>query len=362
MLHSVASETMSLFRGFLAIQSNLHARAPWRALHVAGAARCYGKYHTASGDARKQRDTKRCFRVLYRLLRPDRRLSSSSPNRHIKIMRYVSKTTLALALGTLLCFSAAAAPCINGNNASGTCEVPAGMTSLTIASWGGGGGGGGAAGDSGNLDGGGGGGGGAYCGATFAVVPGASLNVSVGTGGAGGAYQAAGTGGGASAVSGPGVAGMQADGGAPGAPNTLAGAGGNIAACTATGRVSFSGGNGEGYPFGGGGGGSATSTSNGQGGISGAGGAGEGPGGAGGVVVGFGNGAPGSDPGGGGGGGYDIGGRSGGAGGIGRVTMSFTAAPIAAAPKSIPTLSEWAMLAMSGLVALAGLAAIRRRA
>ena len=50
-------------------------------------------------------------------------------------------------------FSAHAAVCINGENVTGTCEVPANVTGVTIEGWGGGGGGGGA-----GLSGGGGGG------------------------------------------------------------------------------------------------------------------------------------------------------------------------------------------------------------
>ena len=78
---------------------------------------------------------------------------------------------------------------------------------------------------------------------------------------------------------------------------------------------------------------------------------GTGAGGNGGNIV-LNNGRPGSAPGGGGGGGYDYGSSSGGAGGVGRVSMTFTiaAAPVSAA--AIPTLGEWGLILLSGLMVL----------
>lgn len=71
---------------------------------------------------------------------------------------------------------------------SGTWNVPAGVTSITVKCWGGGGGGGGS---STNNSGGSGGGGGAYSSINIAVTNGWSFTYSVGTAGAGGAATAA---------------------------------------------------------------------------------------------------------------------------------------------------------------------------
>ena len=168
------------------------------------------------------------------------------------------KRTACIAASALLSVSAFAADCINGINAS-SCTVPAGAGSVTIEAWGGGGGGGGGG---SFFFGGGGGGGGSYCGATFAVVPGAPLTVTVGSGGAGGTPTVSGTPGTPSSVMGAGIAGMAANAGSggAGAPSGAGGAGGNTDACTATNAAKWPGGHGADGELidGGGGGGSAT--------------------------------------------------------------------------------------------------------
>ena len=63
---------------------------------------------------------------------------------------------------------------------SGTWTVPAGVTSITVRTWGGGGGGGGAASGSSAGAGGGGGGGGAYSIQTFTVSPSQTYNITIG--------------------------------------------------------------------------------------------------------------------------------------------------------------------------------------
>ncbi len=229
----------------------------------------------------------------------------------------------ALALGAALAAAPAlAADCVNGINNSGNCNVPAGVTSITIQAWGGGG-----AGKSGTgmpASRGGGGGGGSYCSATFAVTPGQALTVSVAGLANGGAN------GKTTTVSGTGISGLTALGGYAGDAFGIAGTGGTTDGCTAPGAVAFRGGAGGSTVSGGGGGGSATTASDGGNASGTVGGTGAGNGGNGGTSSQASTG--GSVPGGGGGGGADNGpGISASTGAPGRVVMSFTAnaAPVA---------------------------------
>jgi hypothetical protein len=130
---------------------------------------------------------------------------------------------------------------------NGTFNVPAGVTSVNVETWGAGGGGSTRT-SSGR---GGGGGGGAYAGSVVAVTPGGPYNIGVGTGGA------ANTAGGNSTFNATTVI---AAGGSGGINNsTTAGAGGTVAASTGT--IRYAGGNGAngGATYSGGGGGGAGS-------------------------------------------------------------------------------------------------------
>ena len=283
----------------------------------------------------------------------------------------------ALAAIAALSLPVLAAPpvadCTNGAyNASTSCTVPAGVTSVTIEAWGGGGAG--AAGMYGAPQGtvsGGGGGGGAYCKATFAVASGAQLNVIVGQGARmqGVGYRVPADAGEASEVSGPGVSGMRASGGLGAGTGDPGGAGGTVAACTAVGAIKFPGGAGangiSSGGDGGGGGGSATTTAAGGSASGTLHGAGAGDGGDGGTGV-TGIGRDGVAPGGGGGGGHSTSGGTGAGagGGRGRVVISYVVpapAPAPATVAGIPTLSEWGLALMAGLVGLATMMGRRRQ-
>ncbi len=186
------------------------------------------------------------------------------------------------------------------NSGAGNFTVPCNVTSITVDCWGGGGGGGGDNTNGGNR--GNGGGGGGYSSSVMAVTPGQVIAYSVGTGGAGGA-----------------------SGG---------GAGGNGTATT-FGALTANPGTGGGGPAGAAGAGGSGSTANGAAGTAGtgtgAGGAAGGAGGgAGGTAVAGGNaGNAGAAPGGGGSGGNDnsiVFNYAGGAGGAGRITITYTIA------------------------------------
>lgn len=82
-------------------------------------------------------------------------------------------------LSVTMASHAFAADCTNGVNATGSCTVPVGVSSIVIEVWGGGGGGGANA----EAFSGGGGGGGSYCKNTFAVAAGTILNVQTGEAG-----------------------------------------------------------------------------------------------------------------------------------------------------------------------------------
>ena len=271
-------------------------------------------------------------------------------------------------------WAAQAADCAPGVASTSTCTVPAGVTQITIAAWGGGGGGG--------YGGGAGGGGGGYCGQAFTVTPGETLTIEVGVGGAGGYSDAVldkyagGQSGTSSKVqsSSSGI-GLIASGGGGGTDYDLHPVGGKC-----SGASGYSGGQGGtatgytaevGYPGGGGGGSGKEGAAGGDGGDSidgntngGAGGSGQGPGGDGGAIaVQIGEpGVQGTAPGGGGGGGGSggSGGQgygNGGAGADGRVTLAFTVPAVVVNPTvtPIPTLGEWGLMLLAGLLGLVGL-------
>jgi hypothetical protein len=144
---------------------------------------------------------------------------------------------------------------------SNTFNVPAGVTSITVKTWGGGGGG---AAGSGSTGRGGHGGGGGYSKAVISVTPSESLDVDVGTGGAkgaaasnggdGGGYSAlrrggtfllqAGGGAGGGGTSGSGVGGQGGAGGGTSGANGVAGTGGSVGGSLGNGGTTTTGGTG----------------------------------------------------------------------------------------------------------------------
>ena len=202
-------------------------------------------------------------------------------------------------------------------NANDTFTVPEGITTLTVEAWGGGGGG-----SSRSSNGaGGGGGGGAYSRGTFAVTPGQTYTVNVGSGGdsntAGSdSWFRVGT-----------TTNVLARGGTGGSANNTNGVAGGVAS-TGIGDFRYSGGRGAnatGTTAGGGGGSSAGTNAAGNnattstGAVAPAGGGNGGNG-----ATSNANGSPGSAPGGGGGGARRTSGtRTGGAGGAGRILVSY---------------------------------------
>ena len=232
----------------------------------------------------------------------------------------MKKNLLTLQLVALSLFSNAQTKTIPFT-ATGTTDltttfiVPAGVPSVTISAWGGGGGGGGSA--VGLLDlqrGGAGGGGGAFAGGSYTINSGASLFITAGGAGAGGLTGGNGTLGRTSTVQGF----VSALGGAGGTGNNSGG--------TVTGGA---GGVGSQVSYNGGTGGDGTTGLIGVGAVSGSGGSGGNGGGIGGTgitsLLGSSNGNPGNIPGGGGGGAKNLLGNSfyGGAGGAGRVIISY---------------------------------------
>ncbi|HRP18041.1 MAG TPA: hypothetical protein PL128_08600, partial [Ginsengibacter sp.] len=191
---------------------------------------------------------------------------------------------------------------------SGHFKVPAGVTSITIESWGGGGAGGG----SNNANPGGGGGGGAYTKVTgYSVTPGDSIAVVVGAGGVGVSKGNGGNGG--DSYIGSYI--CRASGGAGGRLNGTGGVGGNA-------YGTYYGGNGAGGSGknGGGGGSSAGTSTNGNNGS----GKNGGPAPTGGGKGGNASAAPGNLPGGGGGGSKKQSKGKGGDGANGMVTITYT--------------------------------------
>jgi uncharacterized repeat protein (TIGR01451 family) len=218
--------------------------------------------------------------------------------------------------------------------ANDTFTVPSNVTSLTVEAWGAGGGGGKST--AANNNAGGGGGGGGYARSSLTVTPGSSITVNVGTGGSASNNGGDSWFGSSTTVRGAGGLGGGADnvnGGSGGSSNI-----GNLA--------TFNGGNGgNGHASGtndnrrgGGGGGSATNTA--IGGNGSAGGSSSGGGGGTGEANGgngrqeSNNGFAGSSPGGGGGGGGRL--AIGGAGGNGRVRVTYTIPPGVAGNLSAP--------------------------
>lgn len=245
----------------------------------------------------------------------------------LRTLRYLAIVGV-IATGWSIPQMAAAAKCVSGQHydASTTCTVPLGVTSIDVKAWGAGG----SAGPWGNGSAArGGGGGGSFCGGTISVTPGEQLAVTVGVGGVVTSDTVAQDGGQS------GVAAVVALGGTKG---DFAAGGSGGAACSGVGLTGYAGGTGGARSgttttgTGGGGGGSATATASGGNGTDGvigtpgAGGTGEGAGGAGGPAGSAGN--NGIVPGGGGGGaGNDASGAyaTRGRGANGRVILTFTA-------------------------------------
>ena len=125
-------------------------------------------------------------------------------------------------------------------NTSGTYTVPAGVTSITVMTWGGGGGGGGGNSGCTQQGVGSGGGGGGFAQSTLAVTPGEVYTVTIGAGGAAGANNANGGAGGTTIFTGPGGT-ISATGGGfgIGASSCAVAAGG--AGGTGTGTITYSG-------------------------------------------------------------------------------------------------------------------------
>lgn len=276
--------------------------------------------------------------------------------------RFIAFTSIASA-----CFfatAASAAPCLNGANISGTCEIPTGMNRMQVELWGAGGGGGGS--DILTSDPAGGGGGGAYCGAVLIATPGRPVEIVSGSPGVEGLLNQDGSSGGASSLTYDGRI-LSAEGGQGGSSSVSAavqgGSGGVCNSAAFPAATAFRGGRGAGAGTatggsGGGGGGSGTATADGADASASVGGL---PSGAGGTA---GNGGDGGDPGG-GGAGAGMAGISGGSGGPGlvRLTFSFVAPPVvaAAAPTAVPTLDQWALMMLSVLIAAAAILNRRKR-
>ena len=214
-------------------------------------------------------------------------------------------------------------PDIFTNGGSYTWTAPAGVTNVTVQTWGGGGQGGTRT----TSYGGGGGGGGAYSSGTVTVVPGTTYNVVVGSGSSSGT-----TPGGDSYFYLATTTNVLAKGGGSVATNSATGASGGAAA-SGIGSTTYSGGAGangvnSGSTYGGGGGSSAGTAANGNNGSGATGGSAPTGGGAGGngfsTASTTGDGSPGSKPGGGGGGGKDFGSTgNGGSGADGQVIITY---------------------------------------
>jgi autotransporter-associated beta strand protein len=269
--------------------------------------------------------------------------SDSIPLKIRSISRVLAAAFLALSAGLA---QAATISISVTNNTSGSWTCPAGVTSVTVEMWGGGGGGGGSIdGNPNNTYGsGGGGGGGAYTVATVSVTPGTNHSLTVGAGGTAGSSGNGGPGGkgGITSSTFPGTTAATGGLGGGGANSASGWLGTNGPGGTVTGTGNHNGGNGaagvnglSGYSGGGGGSGAASVDGGNAGGAT----AGTaGPGGGAGAAGRSGSadpGLPGNAPGGAGSGAYSTkpGGnqKSGGAGGAGRIvityTMTFVATP-----------------------------------
>lgn len=212
----------------------------------------------------------------------------------------------------------------DNTSGTGTFTVPAGVTSITVETWGGGGRGASISSNGDNE--GGGGGGGAYASSTITVTPGATYNYFVGAGSTG-----TGAGGDTWFVN---TSTVMAKGGSSSNTNSNTGANGGSAPAS-VGTTKFSGGNGADgswyYSYGGGGGSSAAPGNIGSdgfyyiGGVAAAGGGNGGDG----RNGGSGNGTAGSFPGGGGGGSRTNSNtnRTGGSGGTGQLILTWSSIP-----------------------------------
>ena len=256
------------------------------------------------------------------------------PNQNLSSLRCLSSTEFrAVLLSTVLLSSVIVSAQTTQQQqyttpGTFTFVVPVGTASITVEAWGSGGG----AGGSNVFFGGGSGGGGAYASSVISVLPGQTYQVVVGAGGTGGAgapFLGSAENGFNGAESKFGASLVLAAGGKGGLGSNAGstfGAGGLASASSGT--IRFSGGNGiNGNTLGGvGGGSSAGNAANGNigsfitGGVAPAGG---GNGGNGNINI-FGNGFPGQQPGGGGGSGDNADGVSGGAGGAGKVILTYT--------------------------------------
>lgn len=217
-------------------------------------------------------------------------------------------------------------------NATSTWTCPSGVTSVQVDAWGAGGGGGGTA---VNPSSGGGGAGGSYSGGTFSVVPGTVYTVTVGSAGAAGANTGGtgGTGGDSWFNTATTIIAKGGVGGIGGVTGTTAGAGATGSSAGNIGTAIWAGGNGSNAAAatsgaGGGGGGTTAAGGNASGTTAGAGGTTGGGAGAAGRTT-TGAGTSGSAPGGGGSGGYRTSAttRAGGAGGAGKIVLTYTCSP-----------------------------------
>jgi len=247
---------------------------------------------------------------------------------------------------------------------------PANVFSATVECWGGGGSGGAGINGGGTTtgSGAGGGGGGAYVLKTISVTPGNSYSIVVGAGGAAGTASNPGsdsTFATTTAVAKGGAAGVSVNGA------SLAGAGGaGGSAAASIGDTKFSGGNGASgvagsNPNGGGGGGSSAGTAaNGNAGsTTTAGAAPTGGGAGGGGATSSANGSSASNPGGGGGGAKTASGtqRNGGAGGTGKVAVTYTVATVPTVTASAATSVTGTAATLNGNVTADGGATITER-
>ncbi len=264
--------------------------------------------------------------------------SEGFPN--LKLLSHLKQLCILLFILCLNSTDLSAQTATASFNTAGTFTwtCPTGVTTITVQCRGGGGGGGGVSTFSNAASGG--GAGGSYSSSTLTVVPGTDYTLAVGAGGAGGAAGANGTAGGTSvfngtdvlAVGGPGGTGASAVGGTAGGLGTSTGnigttifAGGNGATGAST-LTGGGGGGGAGDANPGGNAGTPTAATAGTGGVAG------GANGATGVSNGNPPAAAAAPGGGGAGNRRTTANRVGGAGGAGRVVISYTNPPIVPQP------------------------------
>lgn len=261
-------------------------------------------------------------------------MSSTLLSKNLKGIFLTTLRTTALLLLVSAIGEEASGQVTQTFTATGSWTAPAGVTSVTVKCWGGGGGGGGTA---VNSSAGGGGAGGAYASSTLTVIPNTTYTITVGGAGTAGSNSGGtgGTGGSSWFGSASTILAAGGAGGTGGVSATPSGAGATAAASSSSvGATIYVGGNGAtasagSYSGGGGGaGGSANAGSSASGSSGGGGGSTGGGNGANGRTN-AGAGAAGSAPGGGGAGGYrpNANARAGGAGGKGRVIITYNCAP-----------------------------------